>query len=112
MPAQRQRVHGQRRRVGHLHEGDFLGRQGGDRLDRIAADADMKAVEHDAEVVAIGCAHDVPGGGPVLHPPPPGERFVADAHAVLAGEIREFGEIAGGALRIVDRVGGNIGAQA
>ena len=94
MPAQRQRVHDQRRRVGHLHERDFLGRQGGDRLDRIAADADMKAVEHDPEIVAIGGAHDVPGGGPVLHPPPPGERLVADPHAVLAGEIGEFGEIA------------------
>ena len=110
VPAQRQRVHDERRRIGHLHEGDLLGRQGGDRLDRIAADADVKAVEHNPEVVAIGGAHDVPGRGPVLHPPPPGERLVADPHAVLAGEIGQFGEVAGGALAIVDRVGRDIGA--
>ena len=110
VPAQRQRVHGERRRIGDLHERDLLGRQGGDRLDRIAADADVKAVEHNPEIVAIGGAHDVPGRGPVLHPPPPGERLVADPHAVLAGEIGQFGEVAGGALAIVDRVGRDIRA--
>ena len=94
MPAQRQRVHDQRRRVGHLHEGDLLGRQSGDRIDRVAAGADMKAVEHDPEVIAIGGAHDLPGGGPVLDPAPPGERLIADAHAVLASNIGKLGEIA------------------
>ena len=68
----------------------------------------MKAVEHNPEVVAIGGAHDLPGGGPVLHPAPPGERLIADPHAVLAGEIGQFGEVAGGALAIVDRVGRDI----
>ncbi len=112
VPAQRQRVHDERRRVGHLHEGDLVRRQSGDRLDRIAADADMKAVEHNPEIVPVGGADDVPGGGPVLHPPPPGERLVADPHALLAGEIGEFSEVAGGALGIVDRIGRNVGAQA
>ena len=72
----------------------------------------MKAVEHNPQVVAIGGAHDVPGLGPVLHPPPPGERLVADPHALLAGDIGEFRKVAGGALAIVDRIGGNVGAQA
>ena len=112
MPAQRQRVHDHRRRVGHLDKRDLLGRQGRDRLDRIAARADMKAVEHDAEVVAIGRAHDVPGGCPVLHMAAPGERLVADAHAVLAGEIGEVREIRRGALRIVDRFRRDVGAEA
>ena len=95
---------------GHLHKRDLLRRQSGDRLDRIAADADMKAVEHDPEVVAIGGAHDVPGGGPVLHPPSPGERLITDTHAVLAGEIGQLGEVPGGAGGVVDRLGRNIGA--
>ena len=61
-------------------------------------DANMKPVEHNAEIVAIGSAHDVPGGGPVLHPAAPGERLVADAHAALVGDVGELGEIRGRAL--------------
>ena len=72
----------------------------------------MKTVEHDAEIVAIGRAHDVPGGRPVLHMAAPGERLVADAHAVLAGEIGEFREIRRGPLGIVDRFRRDIGAEA
>ncbi len=71
----------------------------------------MKTVEHQAEVIAIGGAHEVPGGGPVLDPASPRERFVADAHAPLAREIAEFRKVSGGALGIIDRVRGNIGAE-
>ena len=112
VPAQRQRVHDQGRRVGHLDERDSLGRQSRDRLDRIAAHADVKAVEHDAEIVAVGGAQNLPGGRPVFHVPAPGERLVADPHAMLAGEIGELREICGGSRRVVDRFRRDVGADA
>ena len=94
MAAQRQRIHDERRGVRDLHERDLLARQIGDRLDRIAARADMEAVEDDSEIVAIGRAHDLPGRRPVLHASAPGKRLIADPHALQAGDVREFGEIA------------------
>src|SRR5271165_160572 len=112
MTAQRQRVHRQRRRVCHLHQRDPLRGEAGDRLDRIAAHADVKTVEYDAEIVAVGRMHDVPGGSPVLDMTAPGERLIADAHAVLAGKVRELREIRGGLFGIVDRLGRDIRAEA
>ncbi len=112
MPAQRQRVHDQRRRVGHLDERDPVGGQSRDRLDRIAAHADVKAVEHDAEIVAVRGAQNFPGRRPVLHASAPGERLVADPHAILAGEVGELGQIRRGARRVVDRFRRDIRADA
>jgi hypothetical protein len=103
MPAERQRVHLDRRRVGNLYEGDAIGRQRRHWLDRIASDARMETVEYDPEIGAIRHTHDVPSLGPILDVPSPGERFIADAKAMLASAIGEFGKIGGGSRRIVDR---------
>ena len=110
--AQRHRVHQQRRRVGNLREGDFVGRQIGDRRDRIAAHADVETVEHNPEIGSIRLGDDLPRVGPVLDVATPGQRLVADAQAVLAREIGEVGEVGGDLRAVAERVLGDAGAQA
>jgi hypothetical protein len=90
MPAQRQGVHDQRRRIRHPHERDLFVRNIGERLDRIAAHADMEAVEHDAEIGPVGGSHDVPSSGPVFDMAAPGECLVSQPHALLPGDVRKF----------------------
>ncbi len=112
MAAERKRIHLDRRRVGNLHQRDAIGRQSAHRRDRIAAHAGVETVQDDAEIGAVGLAHDIPGRRPILDAPPPGERLVADAESVLMRRIGEFGEVLRGAMGIVDRLGRDVGAQA
>ena len=51
-----------------------------------------------------GLLDDLPGMGPAIDMPPPGERLVADAHAAPGGLFGKLGQIGGGAMIIVDGI--------
>jgi hypothetical protein len=112
VPAERQRVHHQSRCVGDLHQRDLLHRNRAHRRDRIAADAGVKTVEHDAQIGPIGRPHDIPGRGPVPDMATPGQRLVADIETVLTRAIRELAEVGGRARGIVGRFVRDVGADA
>ena len=112
VPAQRERVHLDLRRVRHLHQRDAIGGDRAHRRNRIAAHASVEAVEDDAEIRSIGHAHDIPGGGPILDVPSPRQGLVADGEPMLARAVGEFGEIFGGPRGVVDGVFRDIGAKA
>lgn len=55
----------------------------------------MEGIEHDADIVAAGAAHDLPGVAVVVDMAAPGQRLVADLDAAPGGAFPELREIAG-----------------
>ena len=84
VPAPREHVHREQRRVRQLHEEDLLGRDRLDRLGSVALGEDVEAVEADADARVIRHAHDARRLLVAVDEAPPRERLVGDAHAVLA----------------------------
>ncbi len=104
MPAPRQQVHGEPRRIRDLDEGDALARHVGDRR-RVAAERQrMEAVEHQAEMRVRRLRDQPPGMLPRADPGAPGERLVADAQAPACRALGERVELGGGARVVVDRL--------
>ena len=89
MPAPLQHIHGQDRRVGHLHKENLVA---GDLRDatRVALERQgVEAVEQHTEAWVIDLAHQVPHLLPGVHMLAPRQGFIADAQAALA---RVFGQ--------------------
>ena len=61
MPAPRQVIHLEQRRVRHLHEKDAVARDRPNPAEVRPACQDMKAVEHEADGWMVGPAHRLPG---------------------------------------------------
>jgi hypothetical protein len=110
--AERERIHQQSGRIGHLHQCDLVAGQIGHRRNRIAAHTGMETIQHQSEIGPIGQFDEMPGLHPVLDMGAPGQRLVPDPQAARTGPIRQFCKVAGGLSIIVDRLGADIGAQA
>ncbi|MCY1416818.1 hypothetical protein D9M71_323350 [compost metagenome] len=111
VPAPLQHVHGQDRRVGHLHEEDLLpgnlGETAGIALDRQG----VEAVQQHAEGGMVGLADDVPDLLPGVHMAAPGERLVADAQAARAGAFGQLAEVVDENLLVAQRIRRHVAAD-
>ena len=111
MPAPLQHVHGQDRRVGHLHEEDLVAGNFGDGA-RIALERQrVKAVEQHAEAWVIGLTDDVPHLLIGVHMPAPGQRFVTDSQTARAGAFGQQAQVVDEDLFITDGIGGRVAAH-
>lgn len=111
MPAPFQDIHGQDRRVGHLHEEDLVAGNLGDRT-RIALEGQgMEAVEQHAEAGVIGLAHNVPDLLISIHVPAPGQRFITDPQAARTGAFGQQAQVIDENPFIADTVGRGVAAH-
>ncbi|MNE21258.1 hypothetical protein D3C80_1144110 [compost metagenome] len=111
MPAPLQHVHGQQRRVGHLHEEDLVAGNLGDGA-RVALERQgVEAVEQHAQVGVVGGAHDVPHLLPGVDVATPGQRLVADAQVAGAGALGQQVQVVDEDLPVAQGVGGDVAAH-
>ena len=111
VPAPREHVHREKRRVRQLNEEDLVG---GDRLDRLGAVAlgqDVKAVEAQPDARVIGEAHDAGGDLVVIDEAPPRERLIRHAHTESLREVAQFTQLGGRELLVAAARGRDIAAQ-
>ena len=111
MPAPRQRIHVEHRRVRHLHQEDAVARDGADRLEIGLAGEDMEGVEHEPDRLVVGAAHRLPGIAVVADVAPPGERLEADPHAVARRALAERAKIGRGAIDAAEALRRHVGAD-
>ena len=98
-----QQIHVERRRIGHLHEKDLVGR---DRANAVGVDLAcqrVETVEDQTDVRVIGTAHHLPCVAVVIDEPAPAQRLITDADAVFGGQIAQFVEIGGHAVDAAHR---------
>ncbi|MNZ60154.1 hypothetical protein D3C78_782160 [compost metagenome] len=111
MPAPLQHIHGQQRRVGHLHEEDLVAGDIGE-AGRIALDRQgMEAVEQHAQCRMIGLADDVPHLLPGVHMTAPGKRLVADTQPAITGALGQLAEVVDEDLLVAQRIRHHVAAD-
>ena len=98
MPAPREVVHLQQRRVGELHQEDAVARDGADGAEIGAARQDVEGVEHQPDRRMVGAAHRLPGVAVVVDVAAPGQRLEGDAQAALGGALAQLAQVGGGAV--------------
>ena len=111
MPRPLQQVHRHPRRVGELHEGDPVGRDRADRVDRQPARQDVEAVEDDPEPPVVGTPHHLPGVAVVADVPAPGQRLEADLDAEAVGDLRELAQVGRRPVDAAERQRRDVGAD-
>ena len=111
MPAPRQHVHAQQRRVGQLQEEDLLARYLFDGRRVVTAGQDVEAVQADPDPIMINKLDDPPGVTVVADEPAPGQRLVRDPYAVRLGKITEPTQLTGDELIIIDGGSAHIAAD-
>ncbi len=89
MPAPRQGIHVEERRIGKLHQKDAVAWNVGDRIEIGLAREDMERIEHEPDRRMFGAPHHLPGIAVVGDMAAPGERLEADAHAMACGQVAE-----------------------
>ncbi len=111
VPAPRQRIHVEERRVGQLDQEDAVARDGGDRLEIGPAREDVEGVEHEPDRGMVGAAHRLPGIAVVVDVTPPGERLEPDPHAVALGALAERVKIGSRAIDAAEALRRHVGAD-
>ena len=111
VPAPGEHVHGELGRVGHLHEEDLVRVDVFDGGGVPVPGQDVEGVQAGAEVGVVHHFHEAVGVLVVVDVLAPGEGLVGDLDAVLAGEVREGGELRGAEVVVVDGGGGDVGAD-
>ncbi|MNM69446.1 hypothetical protein D3C81_810420 [compost metagenome] len=111
MPAPLQHVHGQDRRIGHLHKEDLVAGNVTDRP-RVALERQgVEAVEDHPQRRMVSLAHEVPDLLVGVDVTPPGQGFVADAHTALAGMFGEQAQVVHQQLLVTQGIGLDIAAH-
>ncbi|MND96784.1 hypothetical protein D3C80_890860 [compost metagenome] len=111
MPAPLQYVHGQDRRVGHLHEENLVPRNLSD-CTRVALERQgVEAVQDHAEIRVIGLAHDVPDLLVRIDVAPPGQGFITDAQATLARVLGQQAQVVDQQLLLAQGIGRGVAAH-
>src|SRR5579864_6607487 len=111
MAAPREWIHLQSWRIRQLNEEDFLTGNVLDARRVIRKRERVKAVDADPERGVIGPAHQVPGFSIRAYVSTPGQGFIGDADAAFSRALRRSMQLPGGALRIAQRLGRNVGAH-
>src|SRR5690606_8539787 len=93
VPAPRQMIHLQPWRVRHLHHRDLVPWYDCHGREVKTARQDVKAVQDDADIVAVRAPDDLPGVPVVPNMAAPGQSLKADPHAATRGPFPEFREI-------------------
>ena len=104
VPAPREVVHLQQRRVGELHQEDAVARDRADGREIGAARQDVEAVEHQPDRRMVGAAHRLPGVAVVVDVPAPGQRLEGDAQAALGRALAQLAQVGGGAVDAAQRL--------
>ncbi|MCY1514163.1 hypothetical protein D9M68_486920 [compost metagenome] len=111
MPAPLQHVHGQQRRVGHLHEEDLVAGNLGDAA-RVTLDRQgVEAVQQHAQGRVVGLAHQVPDLLPAVHVAAPGQGLVADTQVARAGALGQQAQVVDEDVLVRQRIGLDVAAH-
>ena len=93
VPAPRQVIHLEFRRVGHLNQKDAIRRNGLDRREIGLARKHVKGIQHQTERLVIGAPHDLPGIAVIVHVPAPRQRLKSHAQAAARGPLGKFAQV-------------------
>jgi hypothetical protein len=106
-----QDVHGQQRRIGHLHEEDAFAGNVRDARGIVAQREGVEAVEDQTQVRMRGALDDGPGVSIAVHVASPGQRLEADAQVAPSRPLRQLVELRRGALVAGERLRRGVGAH-
>ena len=104
-------VHGQQRRIGHLHKEDTLARNVGNAHRVVAQRQGVKAVQNQTQVRVVGLLHNGPRLLVEVDPLAPGQGLVANAQVAAAGALGQLVQLRRRALGIAQRCGRGVGAH-
>ena len=111
VPAPRQRVHVEHRRVGDLHQEDAVARDRAHGLEIGLARQRVEAVQHQADGRMVGAAHRLPGVAIVVDVAAPGQRLEADAQAALFCPLAQLVEVGRRAVDAAEAFGRDVRAH-
>ena len=111
VPAPRQIVHLQQRRVGQLHQEDAVAGNGADGAEIGAARQDMEGIEHQSDGGMVGAPHRLPGVAVVVDVAAPGQRLEGDAQAAAGGPLAQLAQVGSGAVDAAQRFGRHVAAD-
>ena len=111
MPAPRQRIHGQLRRIGNLHMEKFFAPDRVETVDRDAGRERTEGIEREPDRGVIDLAHDFPGVAVIADVPAPGQRLECHAQSACGSALAELPEIVDDASAIGERSRRDVGAH-
>lgn len=106
-----QHIHGQDRRIGHLHEEDLVAGDVADRAGVTFERQGVEAVEDHPECRVVGLAHQVPHLLVSVDVAAPGQRFVTNAQATLAGMFAQQAQVVDQQLLVTQGIGLDVAAH-